>query len=105
MCAFLKFRFFHFSSALLSSHEIPCIILCSALGSPKQEGCGAVGANPGEDHENCQRGGAPLIGKLAETLGAVQPGEENVPGRPCRTLQYPTGSLQESWRGTFDNGL
>lgn len=61
MCGFLKLRFFHFSSALLSFHETPPIIMCSALGPPKQEGHGGVGANPGEDHEDDQRVEAPVI--------------------------------------------
>ena len=70
---------------------------------------GAEGQNPlprpsghaAFHEENGPRAGAPLLRGKAERVGAVQPGEENTPGRPYSSLPVPEGGLQESWRGTF----
>ena len=51
------------------------------------------------------RAGAPLLWGQAERVGAVQPGEEKAPGRPCSSLPVPEGSLQERWGKSFQQGL
>jgi len=38
-------------------------------------------------------------------VGAVQPGEEKVPGRPHSSLPVLEGGLPESWRGTSYKGM
>ena len=62
-------------SALLRPHLQSCIQLWS-------EKHGAVGAGPEEGHKNDQKDGTPPLWGEAERFGAVQPGEEQAPGRP-----------------------
>ena len=40
-----------------------------------------------------------------ERAGALQPGEEKSPRRPYSNLPVPERGLQESWGGTFYNGM
>jgi len=42
-------------------------------------------------HKNDQRDGTALLRGKAERIGAVQPGEEKVPGRPYHSLPVPEG--------------
>ena len=49
------------STPLLYSRETPTGVLCPLLGSPAQEGYGAVGVDPEEGHEDDQRAGAPSL--------------------------------------------
>jgi len=51
-----------------------------------------------------QRAGVPPLWGQAERAGAVQPGEEKAVRQPYSGLQYLRG-LQESWGGTFYNGM
>jgi len=37
-------------SLLLSPWKAPSAVLCPGLGPPVQEGCGGIGAGPGEGH-------------------------------------------------------
>jgi len=54
-----------------------------------------------EGHKDEQKAGAPALQGQAERAGAVQPGEEKVPGGPYSGLPVPEGGLQENWGGTF----
>ncbi|PKU45233.1 hypothetical protein llap_4460 [Limosa lapponica baueri] len=71
---------------------------CPALQPPTSEGHGPVGTGPAEGHEDDQRDGAPFLGRQAERVGVVQPGEEKAPGRPYSGLPVPEGGLQEVGR-------
>ena len=48
-------------SPLLCSCEAPSAVLCPGLGSPAQEGCGAVGVGVEEGHVDDHGIGAPLL--------------------------------------------
>jgi len=74
------------SAPLLCSGETPLGVLCPALEPSAQERHGPVGAGPEEGHKNDQRGGTPLLQGKAERVGAVQPGEEKVLGKPYSSL-------------------
>ena len=62
------------------------------LWSPAQERDGAFGAGPKEGHEDDQRAGASLR-REAETVEAVEPGEEMTPGRSHCGLPVHENSL------------
>jgi len=75
----------------LCSGETPPGVLHPALESSEQNTHGPVGAGPEECHKNDQRAGMPFLGGKAERVGAVQPGEEKAPVRPCSSLPVPEG--------------
>jgi len=68
------------SDPLLRSCETPPGVLRPVLKPPAQEGHGAVGAGPEESRKDDLRAGVPLLLGKAETVGAVQPGEEKATG-------------------------
>jgi len=80
-------------------------VLCPALEPPVQETPRPVGVGPEEGHRNDERAGTPLLWGKAETVGAVQPGEEKALGWLYSSLPVPKGGLQESWRGTFHKDM
>jgi len=45
-------------------------------------------------HKNDLRAGTTLLGRKAERVGAVQPGEGNASGRPYSSLQVPEGAYK-----------
>jgi len=49
------------SAPLLCSHETSPRLSSPVLGTPTQEGNGAVGAHPEEGHKDDQRAGAPTL--------------------------------------------
>ena len=75
-------------------------ILCPVQEPSTQEGHTVIGAGPQEGHKDMRARVPPLQGQ-AERAGALQPGEEKAPRRPCSGLAVPEGGLQESWGGTF----
>jgi len=70
---------------------------------PAQERHGPVGAGSQEGHKNDQRAGTPLLWGKAESVGAVQPGEEKAVGRPYRSLPVSEGACKEAGEGLFTN--
>jgi len=83
----------------LCSGETPPGVLPPALEPPAQERHGAVGVGPEEGHKNEQRDGASLLRGQAEGVGAVQPGEEKVMGRPIAAFQYLKGAYRKAGEG------
>lgn len=60
----------------------------------------SVGVSP-EKRQKVQRDGAPLLWRLPDGAGTVQPGVEKAQGRLYSSLSVPEGGLQEIRRGTF----
>jgi len=52
-------------------------------------------------HKDDPRAGAPLLWGKAETVGAVQRGEEKAPGRPYSSLSVPEGGLKRKMEKIF----
>jgi len=67
----------------LCSCKKPPGVVRPALVCSVQERHRSVRAGPEQVHEKDQRAGAPPLWRKAERVGAVQPGEEEVRGRPC----------------------
>ena len=57
--------------------------------------CGPVAEHPEEDHINDPRDGAPPLQGWTERAGAVQPGEERVPGGPIMAFHYLNDSCKK----------
>jgi len=49
--------------------EAPSGVLCPGLGPPAQEGCGAIGADPKQGHEEDRGAGAPHLQRKVEEAG------------------------------------
>ena len=85
-------------SVLLHSRETTPAVLCPVLELPEQEGHGAVGVDPKEDHKDDQMAGAtPLLGQTELKLFS----QEKALRRSYGGLPVPEGGLQKSWEGTF----
>jgi len=64
-------------------------------------GCGTSGHGSAGVVVMMERAGAPLPGGKAEGAGAVQPGEEKAPGRPCSSLPVPEGAYRKGGENLF----
>ena len=80
-----------YAAPLVHSSEISPGVLHPALEPSAQERHGPVGVGSEEGHKNGQRDGTPLLQGKAERDGAVRPGEEKVPGKPCCSLSVLKG--------------
>lgn len=82
------------SPPLLCPHELPHEVPHPGLGLPAQEGCGATGAGPEEDHEGMTRGLVLLsYGERLRTLSLFSLEKRKFQGDHCG-LQVLEGSLR-----------
>lgn len=61
------------------SHETPSVVLCSALGTPVEEGRGLVGVRTEEDHED-HRAGALFYEDRLRELKIFNQSKTRLPG-------------------------
>ena len=80
---------------LLCTREVTPAVLWPVLGSPVQEGHGAVRAGPEEGRADDKRTGVLLLLGQAERSGVAQAGEEKSPWKPYIVLPALKGGLQD----------
>jgi len=89
-------------SALLWSD--PTRSPASSSGAPNTGQTWSCWSGARGGHSNDPRAGAPLLGRKAETAGAVQPGEEKTLGRPYSIIPLPEGTYKKAGEGLFTRG-